>query len=115
MINDFTQYNIYIMPGITDMRKQINGLAALAENEMTDDIFLQSLFLFCNRSRTHLKILYWDRNGFCLWVKRLEKCKFPWPQKESDYKSINYEELKMLLRGIDFFNAHKNLKNYQVS
>ena len=77
MINDFTAYTIYIMPGATDMRKQINGLAALAENEMTDDIFSQSLFLFCNKSKTLLKILYWDRNGFCLWMKRLEKYKSP--------------------------------------
>ncbi|MBN2038786.1 MAG: IS66 family insertion sequence element accessory protein TnpB [Spirochaetes bacterium] len=68
MINDFTEYAIYIMPGSTDMRKQINGLAAIAENEMTDDIFSESLFLFCNRrARTQVKILYWERNGFCLW------------------------------------------------
>jgi len=103
------------MPGATDMRKQINGLAAIAENEMTADVFSQSLFLFCNRGKTHLKILYWDRNGFCLWVKRLEKHRFPWPHKESDYTTINYEELKMVLKGIDFFNAHESLKNIQAS
>jgi|WetSurSiteA1Bulk_404760.scaffolds.fasta_scaffold54529_2 transposase len=115
MINDFTQYAIYLMPGSTDMRKQINGLAVIAENEMTKDVFSQSLFLFCNRGKTHLKILYWDKNGFCLWVKRLEKHRFPWPVTESDYKNINYEELKMLLNGIDFFNAHENLKNIHAS
>jgi transposase len=115
MINDFAQYAIYIMPGETDMRKQINGLAAIAENEMTEDIFSESLFLFCSRSRTQIKILYWDRNGFCLWQKRLEKYRFPWPAKESDYRNINYEELKMVLKGIDFFNAHKKLKNFKAS
>jgi transposase len=115
MINNFTQYAIYIMPGATDMRKQINGLAALAENEMNEDLFSKSLFLFCNRGKTHLKRLYWDRTGFCLWVKRLEKHRFPWPQKESDCKIINYEELTMVLKGIDFFNAHENLKNIQAS
>jgi transposase len=115
MINDFTACSIYILPGSTDMRKQINGLAALAENEMADDIFSQSLFLFCNRGRTRLKILYWDLNGFCLWLKRLEKNKFPWPNNESECRTITYEELKMLLKGIDFFNAHKSIKNIQAS
>ena len=115
MINDFTQYTIYLMPGSTDMRKQINGLASIAENEMTADVFSQSLFLFCSRSRRHLKILYWDRNGFCLWVKRLEQHRFPWPKEESDRITIDYKELIMLLKGIDFFNAHVNLKNFKVS
>lgn len=115
MINDFTRYAIYIMPGGTDMRKQINGPAAIAENEMTDNIFSESMFLFSNRSRTQIKILYWDINGFCLWQKRLEKYRFPWPEKESDCRNINFEELKMLLRGIDFFKAHKSLKNFRAS
>ena len=114
MITDFTRYSIYIMPGATDMRKQINTLSATAENEMHNDIFSQSLFLFCSRNRRHLKILYWDRNGFCLWAKRLEKHRFPWPSG-TENKNINYEELRMLLRGIDFFNAHETLKNIHAS
>lgn len=115
VIEDFSQYAIYLQPGSTDMRKQINGLAELAENNMVDDVFSKALFLFCNRNRTRLKILYWDRNGFCLWMKRLEKQRFPWPHKESDCRVIGYNELKMLLQGIDFFNAHKEMKNYRAS
>ena len=114
MIEDFSKYNIYIKPGFTDMRKQINGLLTLAENEITDNVVSDNLFLFCNKSRTHLKILYWNRNGFCLWLKRLEKNKFPWPH-DYDSNEISYEELKMLLRGIDFFGAHKKLQNFRAS
>jgi len=115
MIDDFSGYTIYLQPGPTDMRKQINGLAELAENGMADDVFSKSLFLFCNHNRTRLKILYWDRNGFCLWMKRLENQRFPWPHRESDCTRIGYDELKMLLSGIDFFNAHKAMENYRVS
>lgn len=97
------------------MRKQINGLAVLAENGMADDVFSKALFLFCNHSRTRLKILYWDRNGFCLWMKRLEKQRFPWPVTESECRRIGYDELKMLLAGIDFFNAHREMKKMSAS
>ncbi len=90
------------------MRKQINGLSALLE-EAEHDLFSGNLFIFCNRYRNRLKILYWDRNGFCLWLKRLEKGKFPWPRNREEVEEINLEQLKMLLNGIDFFNAHKNI------
>lgn len=115
MFKDFSKYNIYIMPGATDMRKHINRLVELAEAEITDDIFSKNLFLFCNKSRTHLKILYWDNNGFCLWLKRLERERFPWPSSQYDKNILSYEELKMLLSGIDFFNAHKKITFSKVS
>jgi transposase len=56
-----------------------------------------------------MKALYWDRNGFCLWQKRLEKDRFPWPQDREEVLGISRDELDMLLSGIDFFNAHKTL------
>lgn len=109
MILDLSQLNIYIRPGITDMRKQINGLSIIVEEEMNQEAMSGSLFLFCNRNRRLLKCIYWDRNGFCLWLKRLEKDHFPWPLTEDEVKEINYEELKMLLSGIDFWKAHKEI------
>ena len=69
-----------------------------------------ALFLFCNRMKNRLKILYYDRNGFCLWLKRLEKDKFPWPMTEEEIMELDYQKLKWLLSGIDFFHAHKELK-----
>ena len=53
--------------------------------------------------------MYWDRNGFCMWMKRLEQDKFPWPRNKDEVKEITRKQLKMLLDGIDFFEAHKKL------
>jgi transposase len=62
---------VYLAVGSTDMRKAINGLSILVEQAMDLDPFSGDLFVFCNRKRTIVKILYWDHNGFCLWHKRL--------------------------------------------
>ncbi len=115
MIINWSKIRIFIKPGITDMRKQINGLSALLEEETEDDLFGGNFYIFCNRNRKRLKILYWDRNGFCLWLKRLEKDKFPWPKNKNEVKEITREQLAMLLCGINFFNAHKNIFFSNVS
>ena len=67
MILDFSRYRFFLRPGKTDLRKGINGLSVLIQNSMELDPFSSSLFLFCNGERKLLKIVYWDRNGFCLW------------------------------------------------
>jgi transposase len=109
MIIDFLNLSFYVKPGFTDMRKAINGLAVMAETEMNLDPFSESIFLFCGKNKKLLKALYWDRNGFCLWQKRLEKEKFPWPENSSEAEVISFEKLKMLLEGIDFWKAHKKI------
>jgi transposase len=115
LILDWTKTKIFLKPGVTDFRKQINGLSAIIENESNFNLFKGFLFIFCNRSRNRIKILYWDKNGFCLWLKRLEKDKFPWPKNEQEVRQISLEELKMLLNGINFFNTHKKLNYTSVS
>lgn len=115
MIIDWQSISIYVQPGATDMRKQINGLSIIVEEELKKDVFTGDLFLFCNRPRNRLKILYWSRTGFCLWLKRLEKDKFPWPKNKKEVKEITVDELKMLLKGIDFFNAHKKLEYTEIA
>ena len=112
MIIDWSKVKIMIKPGKTDFRKQINGLSVIVENELKINPFSNYLFIFCSTNRTRLKILYWDRNSFCLWLKRLEKDKFPWPKNEEEAREITYDELKMLLEGINFFIAYKKL-NYE--
>lgn len=106
--------DIYIQPGATDMRKHINGLSAWVQESMGQDVFSGSLFLFCSRDRKRLKLLYWERNGFCLWVKRLEQDKFPWPENGEAALRIGPKELQMVLTGIDFFHAHQEIKYSQV-
>ena len=114
MIFDYSDYRYFIRPGKTDLRKGVNGLSIIVQNIMQNDPFSKSLFLFCNGQRKLLKIVYWDRTGFCLWQKRLEKNKFPWPETEDEAREIRFEELKMLLDGIDFFKAHKELSYSRV-
>ena len=75
----FTGKRIYLACGATDMRKQINGLAAMVEGSFKLDPFDAAIFVFCNRQRDRLKILEWDGDGFWLYFKRLEKGRFRWP------------------------------------
>ena len=107
---------IFVRPGQTDMRKQINGLALIVEQQMGSKVFEPALFLFCNGERRILKALYWDRTGFCLWQKRLEKHRFPWPRSAEQARcEIDSEKLQMLLEGIDFWCAHQQLTYTGVS
>ena len=94
------------------MRKQINGLATLVETGMGEKPFSGDLFLFCGRDMSMLKALYWDRNGFCLWTKRLERGSFPWPKAGDSSVEWSAEELGMLLEGIDFRKRFTSL-NYK--
>ena len=92
---------VFLAPGSTDMRKAINSLSILVESTLRLDPFSGHLFVFCNRGQTILKVLYWDRNGFCLWQKRLEKHRFKWPRDKSEVMEIGVEELGFILEGLD--------------
>jgi transposase len=70
----------------------------------------KNLFMFTNKRKNILKILYWDKNGFCLWMKHLIKMKFPWTEEDILNREISHEEIKWLLAGIDFFHKHERLK-----
>jgi transposase len=106
---------IFLRPGKTDFRKSINGLSVMVQEHMDEDPFSGHYYVFCNRTKTMLKILYWDRNGFCLWHKRLEEDKFRWPNVASEIHEINREEFRWLLLGLDFYNAHKIRRYASVS
>ena len=102
---------VFLAAGITDMRKAINGLSVLVDQAMDLNPLSGDLFVFCNRRRDIIKILYWDKNGFALWQKRLEEQRFSWPQSSRDVLSIGARELEWLLAGLDFRQAHQRL-NY---
>jgi len=109
MIFDLNKTRIFLRPGYTDLRKAVNGLSIIIQEEMKQDPFSGSAYLFCNHERKLLKVIYWDKTGFWLCQKRLEKDKFPWPQDESEARELTTEELQMLLSGIDFFKANKEV------
>lgn len=100
---------VFLAVGITDMRKSINGLSVLVERAMDKNPFDGDLFVFCNRRRSMIKILYWDKNGFALWHKRLEKHRFHWPTVREPVVSLSTKELEWLLAGLDYTHAHERL------
>ena len=115
MTIDLSKTRIFVRPGYTDLRKAVNGLAAIVEGNMSGDPFSGNVYIFCNRDRKLVKAVYWDKTGFWLSQKRLEKDKFPWPQDENEARELTSEQLQMLLSGIDFFRAHQTLYYKKVS
>jgi len=90
---------VFLACGNTDMRKSINGLAAIVESSFALDPFDQALFVFCNRQRNRLKILTWEDNGFWLHFKRLERGHFKWPAPgETATMTLKPEELWNLIK-----------------
>lgn len=106
MISLPTNTRVYLALGSTDMRKEINGLSILVESTLDLNPFSGHLFVFCNRKRSALKILFWDRNGFALYQKRLEKHRFRWPETKEEVLEISPRELSFLLEGLDFRVLH---------
>ena len=103
---------VYLCCVPVDFRKQIDGLAALVEAELELSLFSDTLFVFANRQRSRIKILYWHRNGFCLWQKRLEKHRFFWPESREQALELGTRELSWLLEGLDptLMQGHPSLK-----
>jgi transposase len=111
MLN-FEGKTVYLSCGHTDMRKSIDGLAAIVDNVFKLDPFSQAVFVFCNRKRDRIKILVWDVDGFWLYFKRLEKGRFRWPQfGDEPVMSLTGCELSTLLGGV---RVELKLKRKQV-
>lgn len=116
MIQDSSGHaHVFLAIGATDMRKSINGLSLLVEEQFALDLFSGSYFAFCNRRRDIVKILYWEESGFCLWMKRLEKDVFRWPESEQEVIEVSRTALNWLLQGLDLQQAHKRLSYSSVS
>jgi transposase len=106
----FSFESIYIHRGPVDMRKSINGLSVIVATEMNLDLKASALFIFSNKPRTHLKILYFDKSGFALWLKKLERGKFPWPRlEENAVISISAEDLEFILEGVNIWTRFKEV------
>ena len=101
---------LYSQP--TDMRKSYNGLSALVKNQLQENPLSGQLFVFINRRRTQLKILYFDRSGYCIWMKKLEQGLFRYTLTGGHKQRVNWTELKLLLEGIELKNIHQ-FKRYQ--
>ena len=106
---------VYLACGVTDLRKSIDGLTILVQNELKLDPFDNVLFVFCNKQMNKLKILHFDE-GFWLYYYRLEHGHLKWPQNPEEALKVNKDELKWILKGYEVRNASKfapiTQKNY---
>jgi transposase len=93
--------------GVTDLRKSFDTLAHLVREVLSEDPLSGHLFIFCNRRRDRLKILYWESSGYWLYAKRLECGTFAWPQGKSRKMEYTGAELGLLLGGLDVTGKRK--------
>ena len=105
---------VYAWLGMTNMDWGTQQLAALVEEELPGGPFRGDWFIFCGCHGRVIKILYWDRNGFCQWQKKLERDRFPWPRKGSGVKILTWDEVELIFRGIDFWNEHKEIEYKKI-
>jgi transposase len=96
-----------------DMRNGFDGLAGIVRNQLEKDPITGDVFIFLNKTRTHIKLLYWDGDGFALFYKRLERGRYAFTALSVPSKQIKREELLMLLEGLSF-DAMKRKKRYKI-
>jgi transposase len=103
---------LYRVP--TDMRKTFHGLIALTESALNQDPLSGSLFVFVNRRRDRMKILYWGQTGFCIWYQQLQKGTYQLPSEESlegqESIEITRSQLSLILDGIDLGSARQRMR-----
>ena len=102
LVNFSNVQNIFIVCGHTDMRCGIDGLADIITDKYNRDLFNDALFLFCGRKKDQFKALYWDKDGFILLYKRIEKGNLQWPRNQEEVKKLTNQELRWLLEGLSF-------------
>jgi transposase len=98
---------VYVVVGFTDMRKSFNGLMAAVEHRAKLDPLSGHLFVFCNRSRNRIKILFWDSSGLWVCAKRLERGRFGWPASQKEAIELRPGDLSMLLHGLRMDEASR--------
>lgn len=116
MLTIATQTRIFIALHATDMRKGFDGLSGLVSDTLKQDPLSGALFLFVNRRRDRMKVLYWDGDGLAIWYRRLEQGTFQIPASNDQLNTmeIRSDEFTMLLRGIDLSSV-KRRKRFQLA
>jgi len=103
----------FLCSHVIDMRNGFDGLSGIVRNSLQKDPVSGDIFVFINKTRTHIKLLYWDGDGFALYYKRLEKGRFTLPTHKDVSKELKREELLMLLEGLSF-KEMKQKKRYKM-
>lgn len=100
LVNFSNVQNIFMVCGHTDMRCGIDGLASIITDKYNLNLFNDALSLFCGRKKDRFKALYWDKYGFILLYKRIEKGNLQWPRNQEEVKKLTNQELRWLLEGL---------------
>lgn len=106
MLNINKVDNVYLACGVTDLRRNIDGLALIVQTELNLNPFEKALFVFCNKQMNKLKILHFDE-GFWLYYYRLEKGRFRWPMTKAEAVGVSLEELSWILKGYEVRTTSK--------
>ncbi|RFZ75967.1 transposase [Lacrimispora amygdalina] len=91
---------VYIITGRTDMRRSIDGLMAIIRDTYEMDPYANALFLFCRRRKNTVKALHFDKDGFVLYLKRLDNGRFQWPKDASEVRPLTRQEFRWLMEGL---------------
>ena len=110
MINLYTLGQVYIVCGMTDLRKGIDGLATLVKEQFELDPFSGKVFLFCGGRQDRFKALYWDGQGFWLLYKRFENGKMNWPRNQNEVQALSSKQVDWLMKGFAISPKIKNTK-----
>jgi len=112
-MTNFSELRVFLCMTPTSMNFSFDRLMGLAERIFDQDPLSGHLFLFVNRYRNRIKILYWDRDGFCIWYKRLEKGVFEMPAAEQAGVELDYKQLSRLLCGLDLRSGRRRQLRYR--
>jgi transposase len=100
MLSEFQAKKVYIACGYTDLRRGIDGLAGIVQQQFQLDPFTNTLFLFCGRRKDRIKALYWEGDGFLLLYKRLESGTFQWPRTGEEALQLTPQQSHWLMEGL---------------
>ena len=116
MLSEFTGGKVYIAVGYTDLRRGIDGLAAMVDSQYKMDPFTNTLFLFCGRRRDRIKGLLWEGDGFLLLYKRLESGTFQWPRTGEEARQLTAQQYRWLMEGLSIEQpkAHRPVSGLSV-
>ena len=106
---------IWLVAGVTDMRRGMDGLAAIVQSALAENPFSGHVFIFRGRRGDLVKLLWWSGDGLCLFAKRLERGRFVWPQATEGRVHLSGAQLSMLLEGIDWRRPERTWQPEQAA
>jgi transposase len=113
-MTNFSELRVFLCTIPTSMSFSFDRLMGMAERIFNQDPLSGHLFLFVNRYRDRMKILFWDRDGFCIWYKRLEKGFFEVPASDQVGVELDYQQLSRLLSGLDLRSGRRRRRRYRL-